>query len=726
MTGYIDASTAFDGGAVTSEHLEKELSRYADDNTYKCSICGRTDFEDGVDFGIHVALCDGDAGSDDDDGQDEVLRKALGLTAEVSDDEADDVGQFEDYDVDSKIVLDNEFDIDSLVVSSKKQSQVDAGAQGNQEAEEPAGDVKKWDGKSPFKPESTADHNSAADDDKLLDQYQVMHDDELIDFDLLLEVLQYIVKSSYGDGAILVFLPGWQDISEMTLLLQSTPPFRNQVKYRILPLHSGIPSRDQRKVLQVPPQGVRKIVLSTNIAETSLTVEDIAFVVDTGRAKEKNYDPHLKTSTLQAAWISQASSKQRKGRAGRTKAGVCFHLFSRRRHESMRPYVESELLRTPLEEMCLMCKKLGLAPGGPDDGDGIPAFLAKAMKPPHPKSVSNALSLLVDLGAMLPASNDLTSLGQCLSVLSLEPRVGKMIIWSFLLGCAGAASNMAVAMSYKSPFILPMPAMRKAADDAKLELSKNSGSDQITMIYALQRKDQLKHFGAFNSFCQQYFLGTNTLQMIADLRKNLKNELASLGFPDPATAKQYHNRHNKDHALWQAAIAAGLYPNVASRQRGEINFSTMTNQKAKIHVGSVNALKGQLLSKKSAIPEGEIEFVCFGEMVKGKRFFTLEQTTHLVSPLPLLLLCGTSLGVMPDPDDGKMAVLNVDDWIVFRCEAEIAAYVVILRKRLETSFLQFVANPSAGLSNLTDVQKDAIEIMGTVLQSAHRSSSSSR
>jgi HrpA-like RNA helicase len=104
-------------------------------------------------------------------------------------------------------------------------------------------------------------------------------------------------------------------------------------------------------VLQRPPNGMRKIVLSTNIAETSLTIEDVSFVIDTGNAKEKNYDPHLKTSTLQPTWISQASSKQRKGRAGRTKAGVCFHLFSSRRYSSFRPFVESELLRTPLVRM---------------------------------------------------------------------------------------------------------------------------------------------------------------------------------------------------------------------------------------------------------------------------------------------------------------------------------------------------------------------------------------
>jgi ATP-dependent RNA helicase DHX36 len=389
--------------------------------------------------------------------------------------------------------------------------------------------VVKWDGESPFElAVATVEGDGPTQtEEELLNQYQVMHDDETVDNFLLLEIVQYIVKSSYGDGGILIFFSGWNEISEFSLLLESTAPFRDRSKFLILPLHSGIPSKDQRRVLQRPPQGVRKIVLSTNsklqrsrlcsnteyvtsifvgdltkphfivflysVAETSLTIDDISFVVDTGRSKEKNYDPHLKTSTLQPTWISQASAKQRKGRAGRVKAGVCFRLFSSRRHQDMKPFTESELLRTPLEEMCLMCKKLELAPGGPEDDNGIPAFLGKAMSAPHLKSVSNALELLVDLGAMQPETNDLTALGECLAVLSLEPRVGKMVIWSYLLGCVRVASDMAVAMSYKSPFNLPQESQRRAADAAKVQLSKNSESDQVTIHNVLEMRKQFKH-----------------------------------------------------------------------------------------------------------------------------------------------------------------------------------------------------------------------------------------
>jgi Helicase associated domain (HA2)/Oligonucleotide/oligosaccharide-binding (OB)-fold len=365
-----------------------------------------------------------------------------------------------------------------------------------------------------------------------------------------------------------------------------------------------------------------------------------------------------------------------------------------------------------------MCKQLGLAPGGPDDDDGVPAFLAKAMSAPHLKSVTNALELLVEIGAMYPESNALTVLGECLAVLSLEPRVGKMVLWSNLLGCARVASNMAVAMSYKSPFTLPRIAERQAADGAKVELSKDSESDQITVHNALEALEKLNRDSAVEAFCRRNFLGMSTMKMISDLRKNLARELASLGLPNPSTRNLFHNRHDNDHALWYAALAAGLYPNVAMRKKGDVNFSTMVNRKVKVHLSSVNAIRGQPFNSKSKIPEGEVEFVCFGEMVKGPQgTFTVDQTTRLPSPLPLLLLCGTSLRVEPHPDDHELSILSLDDWITFKCDVETAANIVVLRKRLESAFWNALSNPSA--VNLTETEQDAVEIVGVVLQSTH-------
>ena len=687
MTGYLDHIM---GGPVDSDELEAELAALTGGKSLmdlknsetvvpktgntglNCVLCGKQNFVDALALAEHLALCDGDLHDDGDDSS----PNALGTLPQADDDAS----------------------------SSDDES------------------YEKWDGVSTFQiPEKV----TVGDDTEMLDQYQVMHNDEDLDYELMVEVLKLIVQHSEPNSAILVFLPGWGEISEFGLLLESTPPFLNEKSYLILPMHSGIPSSEQRKVLEVPPEGVRKIVLSTNIAETSITIEDIAFVVDTGKAKEKSYDPHLKTSTLQTAWISHASAKQRRGRAGRTKAGVAFHLFSKRRYKSMRPFLESELLRTPLEEMCLLCKKLGLAPGGIEDDDGVPAFLAKAMSAPHPKSVSNALELLVDLGAMEPVTNNLTTLGLCLSTISLEPRVGKMVIWSHLLGCSRAAVDMAVAMSYKSPFVMPPPHQRRAADMSKVELSQNSESDQITLINVLRLRDQFaKGRGpgsAYFSFCRRNFLSASTLDMISELRGTLNRELQHLGFPPSSAMNQYHNRHNNDDALWQAAIAAGLYPNVSCRSSGQTNFTTLSSlrQKAKIHISSVNSIKGQPLNAKSQISEGDIEFVTYAELVRGPQMFTMNQTTHLTSSLPLLLLCGTALSVFPNSE--STCILNLDDDVVFECPSETASHIVLLRKRLEGSFWRYISNPNSGLQGLKPAERHAVDIVGAVLRSAHRS-----
>jgi HrpA-like RNA helicase len=370
------------------------------------------------------------------------------------------------------------------------------------------------------------------------------------------------------------------------------------------------------------------------------------------------------------------------------------------------------------EEMCLVSKQLGLAPGGPDDDDGVPAFLAKAMSAPHLKSVSNALELLVDLGAMYPETNQLTALGECLAVLSLEPRVGKMVIWSYVLGCARVASNMAVAMSFKSPFVLPLESQRRTAQQSLVALSENSESDQITIHKVLETIDEFNlNSGGFHEFCRNNFIASNTIQMMADSRVNLSKELDMLGFPHPSLRHQYHNRHENDEALWHSAIAAGLYPNVATRKNGDTNFSTMTNQKMKIHPSSVNAAKGQRLSTKCQISQGEIEFVCYGEMLKGEMISTASQTTRLQSPLPIMLLCGTSLRVQPHPSNEGEAILNLDDWIIFRCDAALAAHIVVLRKRLHAAFWSTIKEPSS-VPKLSEEESAAVEILGTILRSA--------
>lgn len=192
---------------------------------------------------------------------------------------------------------------------------------------------------------------NSAEEQQLLDKYLVTNDPEIIDVALVEQLLRKICIES-TDGAILVFLPGWDDINRTRERLLSSS-FKDSSKFMIISLHSMVPSVEQKKVFKHPPAGCRKIVLSTNISETAITIDDVVYVIDSGRMKEKSYDPYNNVSTLQSSWISKASAKQREGRAGRCQPGVCYHLYSKLRAASLPDFQVPEIKRMPIEELCL-------------------------------------------------------------------------------------------------------------------------------------------------------------------------------------------------------------------------------------------------------------------------------------------------------------------------------------------------------------------------------------
>jgi ATP-dependent RNA helicase DHX29 len=170
-------------------------------------------------------------------------------------------------------------------------------------------------------------------------------------------------------------------------MLAASYRFRGPAADWLLPLHSSIASSEQRKVFLRPPKGLRKVIAATNIAETSITIDDVVYVIDSGKHKENRYNPQKKLSSMVEDWISQANARQRTGRAGRVKPGICFSLYTRYRFEKlMRPYQVPEMLRMPLVELCLQIKLLGLG--------HIKPFLSRALEPPSEGAMTSAISLL--------------------------------------------------------------------------------------------------------------------------------------------------------------------------------------------------------------------------------------------------------------------------------------------------------------------------------------------
>ncbi|KAG9487928.1 hypothetical protein GDO78_007629 [Eleutherodactylus coqui] len=192
----------------------------------------------------------------------------------------------------------------------------------------------------------------SVEEQELLRAYHFSFDDEKVDLDLIMHIIYNICQNS-DSGAILIFLPGYDEIVGLRdrILYDDKRFAENSHRYQIFMLHSNMQTVDQKRVLKTPPVGIRKIILSTNIAETSITVNDVVFVIDSGKVKEKSYDALNHVTMLKMVWISKASAIQRKGRAGRCQPGVCFRLFSRLRFQNMLEFQTPELLRMPLHQI---------------------------------------------------------------------------------------------------------------------------------------------------------------------------------------------------------------------------------------------------------------------------------------------------------------------------------------------------------------------------------------
>ena len=322
--------------------------------------------------------------------------------------------------------------------------------------------------------------------------------------------------------AILVFLPGIAEIRTLNDMLLGDPRFAKD--WLIYPLHSTIATEDQESAFLVPPPGTRKIVLATNIAETGITIPDVTCVIDTGKHREMRYDERRQLSRLIDTFISRANAKQRRGRAGRVQEGLCFHLFTKYRHDKlMNEHQTPEMLRLSLQDLAIRVKicKIG----------GIEETLGDALDPPSAKNIRRAVDALIDVRA-LTAGEDLTPLGHQLARLPLDVFLGKLILLGAIFKCLDVALTVAAILSSKSPFTAPF-GQRAQAQNAKM-LFRRGDSDLLTVYnaYLAWKRVCQSNSGAGKEFqfCRKNFLSQQTLANIEDLKGQLLVSLADSGF----------------------------------------------------------------------------------------------------------------------------------------------------------------------------------------------------
>ncbi|XP_042024342.1 DExH-box ATP-dependent RNA helicase DExH7, chloroplastic-like [Salvia splendens] len=527
--------------------------------------------------------------------------------------------------------------------------------------------------------------------------------EDTIDYDLLEDLVCHI-DETYSEGAILIFLPGVAEINMLQDRLAASHRFRGLSSEWLLPLHSSIASEDQRKVFSNPPDNMRKVIIATNIAETSITIDDIVYVVDCGKHKENRYNPNKKLSSMVEDWISQANARQRRGRAGRVKPGNCFCLYTRHRYEKlMRSYQIPEMLRMPLTELCLQVKLLSLG--------SIKQFLSMALEPPKEEAIASAVSLLYEVGAV-EGDEQLTPLGHHLARLPVDVLIGKMILYGGIFGCLSPILTISAFLSYKSPFVYPKDE-RENVERAKLALlADQSGggvdtfvrqSDHLLMMVAYKKWDKILSVHgvkAAQKFCATHFISSSVMYMIRDMRiqfGNLLHDIGLINMPQVGWKKkeklenwlsdlsQPFNQYSDQLTLVRAVLCAGLYPNVAMIEVGNTGNRSVWfdgKREVRIHPSSINSSQ-----KKFQYP-----FLVFLEKVETTKVF-LRDTT-IVSPYSILLF-GGSINVQH-----QTGLITVDNWLQMSAPAQTAVLFKELRSTLHSILKELINKPqSSGITN---------------------------
>jgi len=360
-------------------------------------------------------------------------------------------------------------------------------------------------------------------------------DDERDLYDAIVDAADEL--SRLGSGDILVFLPGEREIREAAEALRkhalARPGLSSAHAPEILPLFSRLSAGEQDRIFK-PSGGQRRIVLATNVAETSLTVPGIRYVIDSGLARVKRYSYRNKVEQLQIEPISQAAARQRAGRCGRVAAGVCVRLYDEADFSARAPFTDPEILRSSLAGVILRMKSLKLT-----DVESFPFI-----EPPPAKAIADGYALLQELGG-LDEDNRLTKVGDALARLPLDPRIGRMLVAARDLGCLKEVLVIAAGLSTQDP--RERPQERQQAADEKHKLFADEKSEFLGWVklwnWFKAAVDHKKSNKSLVDTCHAHFLSYLRLREWREVHGQLHAMVTELGWKEseiPATYDAIH------------------------------------------------------------------------------------------------------------------------------------------------------------------------------------------
>lgn len=407
-----------------------------------------------------------------------------------------------------------------------------------------------------------------------------LHEDEDPDVDVgaVVSAIEEITGPRGQDGDVLVFLPGEREIRRCAEAVKQA-----RVDADVLPLFSKLSNAEQDRIFHWSPGMRTRVVLATNVAETSLTVPGIRHVVDCGLERRNFYDPARKVQTLPVVPVSRASADQRKGRCGRVAAGVCIRLYSEASYRARPAFTEPEVRRTSLASVILQVASMGLP-----TLDQFPL-----LDPPDPAAIREGYDTLFELGAMqgAPGSYRITDVGRRMARLPVDPRIGRMIIAGEAEGCVEEVLTLAAVLSIQDPRERPME--RQQAADSAHAVFRDESSDFMTL---LNLWDQYRHAGEeltsgpLQGWCRDHFLNGIRMREWGETRRQLRD----LVDEDPAGPTHHARGADVTPDKIHRALLTGLITNLACRdgEGGSFDYRGVKGNVVSLFPGSVLFKKG--------------------------------------------------------------------------------------------------------------------------------------
>lgn len=530
-----------------------------------------------------------------------------------------------------------------------------------------------------------------------------------INYELIARTVKLIDQQlGSADGGILIFLPGVAEIDQTLRALNKIP------NLHALPLHASLQSSEQRRVFPRPPKGLRKVIAATNVAETSITIEDIVAVIDTGRVKETSFDPANNMVKLAEVWASRAACKQRLGRAGRVRAGECYKLYTQTAEAKMAERPDPEIRRVPLEQLCLSVRAMGVV--------DVPSFLASALTPPESLAVEGALRLLGRIGAL--DHTDLTALGHHLSMIPADLRCGKLMVYGATFGCFEASVTIAAILTVKSPFVSPQT-KREESKSARAAFGNGHG-DLVCDLRAYEEWSERRRAGEPTSmirrWCDENFLNHQTLMDISTNRTQYISSLQEIGFLptgyrlNQSTAEAL-NRHNTSDTLLRALIAGSFQPQVARIEFPDKKYAASSSGAVELDpeartIKYLNEENGRVFVHPSStifdaqgFPGNSCYMSYFTKMATSKVFIRDLTPFNVYS---LLMFSG------PITIDPQGRGLLVDGWIRLRGWARIGVLVSRMRMMLDELLAKKLDDPGLNMdeSEVVKTVRKMVELDG--------------